>query len=307
MNNTIKWTGAIVLSLLAHAGATQLFESAEKPPEVAMVEGGEEMQVAVLGNAFEETILAGDPNEAIEPEEIQPEEVEPQPVEVAEVPPVQSEITSETPTDIVPTEADVILPAEEIQPVSAEQPEITATVAPAETVVPEEKPEPEEVKPEPEKKPEPKKKPEKEKPQKKLVKKQAGEGGKEAESVARGQADGVENAAASSNSGKKGKQSRQSGNASLSNYDGKVRAKVKRAFRYPQKAKRQGVVGTAVVFFTVSSSGVAGNVRIVKSAGSAILDRASIEAVARAGQFAKPPEGVVSRKYVIQMDYNPEK
>ena len=54
-------------------------------------------------------------------------------MEVAEIPPVQSEVTAETPTDIVPTEADVILPAEEIVPAISEQPEITATVAPVET------------------------------------------------------------------------------------------------------------------------------------------------------------------------------
>ena len=63
MNTTIKWTGAILLSLLAHAGATQLFEPNEKPPEQALIAGGEAMEVAVLGNAFEETVLAGDPSE----------------------------------------------------------------------------------------------------------------------------------------------------------------------------------------------------------------------------------------------------
>lgn len=292
MNNTIKWTGAIVLSLLAHAGATKLFEPGEKPPEVAMVEGGEEMQVAVLGNAFEETILAGDPNEAIEPEEIQPEEVEPQPVEMAEVPPVQSEITSETPTDIVPTEADVILPAEEIPPVSAEQPEITATVAPAETVVSEEKPEPEEVvKPEPQKKPEPKKKPEKEKPQKKPVKKKAGDAGKQVESANKGQADGVENAASNSNSGKKGKVSQQAGNASLSNYDGKIRAKLNRAKRYPSAARREKAEGTATIRFVVQSNGSLGSVSLIGSSGFQALDDAAIQTVQRAGPFADTPTG----------------
>lgn len=289
MNNTIKWTGAIVLSLLAHAGATKLFEPGEKPPEVAMVEGGEEMEVAVLGNAFEETILAGDPNEAIEPEEIQPEEVEPQPVEVAEVPPVQSEITSEAPTDIVPTEADVILPAEEIPPVSAEQPEITATVAPAETVVSEEKPE-EVVKPEPEKKPEPKKKPEKEKPKKKVAKKKAGDAGNQIESVNKGQIDGVQNAVASSNSGKKGKVSQALGDAAASNYKGKVRSKVQRHFRYPKSADRAGVKGTVTVSFTVSASGEVSGIRIVGGSGSPVLDEAALNAVRKAEPFPKIPE-----------------
>lgn len=292
MNTIIKWTGAILLSLLAHAGATRLFEPTEKPPEQAMTAGSEAMEVAVLGNAFEETILAGNPDEAIEPEEVEPEEVEPQPVEVAEVSPLQAEITAETPTDIVPTEADVILPAEEISPVVADQPEITATVAPVETVVPEEKPEPEEVvKREPEKRPEPKKKPEKEKPQKKPVRKKAGDAGKQAESVTKGQADGVENAVTSANSGKKGKVAQAFGDAAESNYKGKVRLKVQRHFRYPKSANRAGVTGIVTVSFTISAGGSVSGVRIVKGSGSPVLDGAALDAVRKAEPFPKIPEG----------------
>ena len=289
MNNTVKWTGAIVLSLLAHAGAAKLFEPGEKPPEQALVAGGEAMEVAVLGNAFEEMIQAGDPTEAVEPEEVEPEEVEPTPVEVAEVPPIQSEITAETPSDIVPTEADVILPAEEISPIVAEQPEVTATVAPAETVVPEKKPE-EIVKPEPEKK-EAKKKPEKEKPQKKKpVKKRAGDAGKAGGIRGQGQADGVENAVASSSTGKKGAKSQAFGNAAESNYTGKVRSKVQRHFRYPKSADRAGVSGTVTVGFTVSSSGGVSGLRIVKGSGSPVLDEAALNAVRGAAPFSKIPE-----------------
>ncbi|WP_349435291.1 energy transducer TonB [Pararhizobium sp. A13] len=289
MNNTVKWTGAIVLSLLAHAGAAKLFEPGEKPPEQAMVAGGEAMEVAVLGNAFEEMIQAGDPTEAVEPEEVEPEEVEPTPFEVAEVPPILSEITAETPSDIVPTEADVILPAEEISPVVAAQPEITATVAPAETVVPEEKPE-EIVKPEPEKKPEPKKEPEKERPKKKSVKKRAGDAGKQMEPLNKGQADGVENAVASSSSGKEGAKSQALGNAAESNYKGKVRSKVQRHFRYPKAADRAGIKGTVQVSFTILANGGVSNVRISKSSGSPVLDEAALDAVRGAEPFPKIPD-----------------
>jgi protein TonB len=269
---------------------------------MAMVEGGEEMEVAVLGNAFEDALQAGDPDEEIQPEEIKPEEVEPPLAEVAEVPPVQSEITAETPTDIVPTEADVILPAEEILPVVAEQPEITATVAPAEIVVPEEKPEPEEVKPEPEKKPEPKKKPEKEKP-KKVVKKQAGDEGKQQTAANKGQEDGVEGAAASNAQGKKGAFSRQSGNANSSNYDGKVRAKLARAKRYPSSARRERAQGSVVVRFVVSANGGVSGVSIARSSGFAVLDEAAMDAVQRAAPFPDTPDGN-SKRFMIPMEYN---
>lgn len=304
MNNTAKWTGAIVLSLLAHAGVAKLFEPAEKPPEQALVAGGQAMEVTVLGNAFEDMIQAGDPTEAVEPEEVEPEEFEPTPVEVAEVSPVQPEITAETPTDIVPAEADVILPAEEIAPVAAEQPEITATVAPAEMVVPEEKPEV--VRPGPEKKPEAKKEPEKKEPQKrKPVKKRAGDGGKSEAAQRKGQADGAENAAANTATGKKGAVSQRSGNADLSNYDGKVRSKLNRAFRYPPQAKRERLQGVAQVRFTLSANGSASNVRIAKSAGSPILDQAALEAVRRASPFPRIPEaaGLSSRTFTVPMQF----
>ncbi|WP_455270648.1 energy transducer TonB [Rhizobium herbae] len=288
MNNIIKWTGAILLSLLAHAGATQMFGPDEKPLDAVLVAGGEAMEVAVLGNAFEETVLAGDPTEAIEPEEVEPEEVVPEPMEVAEISPVQSEVTAETPTDIVPTEADVILPAEEIVPATAEQPEITATVAPVETVIPEEKPE---IKPEPEKKPEPKKEPDKEKPKKKPVRKKAGDAGKQVETVTKGQADGVEGAAATASTGKKGKIAQAFGNAAESNYKGKVRSKVQRHFRYPKSADRAGLSGTVTVAFTISASGGVASVRIVNGSGSPVLDDAALNAVRKAEPFPKIPEG----------------
>lgn len=292
MNNTVKWTGAIVLSLLAHAGAAKLFAPTETPPELDLVQGGEAMEVAVLGNAFADTILAGDPEEAIEPEEIEPEDVEPTPVDVAEVSPVQSDIAAETPSDIVPMEADVILPAEEIPPVSAEQPEITATVAPVETVIPEQKPEPEEVvEPEPERKPEPTKKPEKEKPRKKVVRKQAGDDGKQNETIRKGQSDGVENAVASTNASKKGKASRALGNAAETRYAGRVRSKVQRNFRYPKSATRAGIKGTVTVSFTVTGNGGLGSVRLASGSGSPILDEAALNAVRKAAPFPAIPEG----------------
>lgn len=291
MKTTLKWTGAILLSLLAHAGATQLFEPNEEPQELSLVAGGEAVEVAVLGNAFEETVLSGDPTEAIEPDEAEPEEIVPEPVEVAEVPPVQSEVTAETPSDIVPTEADVILPAEEIVEAATAQPEITATVAPAETVIPEEKPE---IKPEPEKKPEakpePKKEPEKEKPKKKVVRKKAGDAGKQVETAVKGQADGVEGAAATASTGKKGKVAQAFGNAAESNYKGKVRSRVQRYFRFPRSADRAGLGGTVTVSFTVSASGGVSGIRIVKGSGSPVLDEAAINAVRKAEPFPRIPE-----------------
>lgn len=281
-----------MLSLLVHAGATQLVEPGDKPVEEDTVEGGEAMDVAVLGNAFEETLQSGSPEETVQPEEIQPEETETPPVETAEIPPVQSEVTSETPTDVQPTDADVILPAEEMPPVTTEQPEISASVAPVETVVPTEKPEqPEVVQAEPEKKPEPKKEPEKQKPRKKPPPKRAGDDGKQVETTQRGQADGAENARETSNGGSKGKVSQALGNGAETRYKGRVRSKVQRNFRYPKSADRAGIRGTVTVAFTISSGGGVSGVRVTRSSGSPVLDDAAVSAVQKAAPFPAIPEG----------------
>jgi protein TonB len=259
MSNGLKWTAAIVLSLLAHAGAAKLLQP---EPEPVLVAGGEAMEVAIIGNAFEDMIEAGKPDD---------------------------------PLDDQP---------EEIAPIAAEDPQFTATVATmaAATVIPQEKPEqPVETKalaPEPERKPEVKAKPDKEQPEKKTAKRKAGEEGKAQASRKKGNADGIETAtAAGSSAGKKGTVSRQSGNAAVSNYPGKVRSKLQRAFRYPAKAKREKIRGVVQVSFALSSSGSVSSVSIAKSSGSAILDQAALEAVERAAPFPAIPQGAERKRW----------
>lgn len=292
MRSTLKWTAAIAFSLLAHAGAATLFE-AQPEQDQSLIAGGEAMEVTLLGNAFEDTLQAGDPTEALDPMEEEAEQVEPILPETAEVvpeeiTPIQSEIAAETPSDVPPVEADIILPADEMPPVAVAEADVTATVPPVETVVPEEKPE---QKLEPEKVEKPKPELKKEKPvKKKVVRKKSGEAGANVASQNKGQADGAENAQASASTGKKGALSRQAGNAAVSNYSGKVRAKLNRAFRYPAAAKREGLRGTAQVRFTVSASGAVSGVRIARSAGSSVLDQAALETVHRASPFPDIPD-----------------
>ena len=299
MSNRLKWTAAIVLSLLAHAGAAKLLQP---DPEPVLVAGGEAMEVAVIGDAFEDMIEAGKPDD---PLEVQPEDMEsiaPEPIATAETAPVSSELLAALPEEVIPAEADVILPAEEIAPISAEEPPFTATAAPVEaaTVIPQEKPQRpvETVTPEPEKKPETKAEPDRKKPEKKIAKRKAGEDGKAQASRKKGNADGIETAtAAGAAKGTKGAISRQSGNAAVSNYPGKVRSKLQRAFRYPAKAKRENVRGVVQVSFALSSSGSVSSVKIARSSGSPILDKAALEAVERAAPFPAIPQGADRKRW----------
>ena len=304
MSNRLKWTAAIVLSLLAHAGAAKLLQP---DPEPVLVAGGEAMEVAVIGNAFEDMIEAGKPDA---PLEVQPEDMEsiaPEPIATAETAPVSSELLAALPEEVIPAEADVILPAEEIAPISAEEPPFTATAAPVEaaTVIPQEKPQRpiETVTPEPDKKPETKAEPDRKKPEQKTAKRKAGEDGKAQASRKKGNADGIEAAtAAGAAKGTKGAVSRQSGNAAASNYPGKVRSKLQRALRYPAKAERKKIRGVVQVSFALSSNGALNSVRIAKSSGSPILDQAALKAVERAAPFPASPQGAKST-FIIPLDF----
>ncbi|OAP43299.1 energy transducer TonB [Sinorhizobium glycinis] len=288
MKHIVKWSGAIGLSLLTHAGGAKLLEPSK---DEFLMAGGAATEVALLGNAFEETLQAGDLSDVVEPtedtpEEVQPSEVQPTEAVADEIPPATPESVSEQPSDIAPAEADVILPADEMPVTEVAQAPVTATVAPVETVVPEEKPRPEKTEKKVEK-PELKKEPAK---KKKVVRKKAGERGEQANSQAKGQADGVENASATAATGaRRSSIAREAGNAAVDNYKGKVQGKLTRAMRYPAEAKRQGLRGVAQVSFTVTSDGGLAGVSLARSAGSPILDQAALDIVRRAAPFPAIP------------------
>ncbi|WP_085032193.1 energy transducer TonB family protein [Ensifer aridi] len=298
MKHIAKWAAAVGLSLLAHASGAMLFAPAEEEVQLA---GGAAMEVTLLGNAFEQTLQAGNPSDIVEPTEEAPEELKPTEIEPTEeaaeaVEPSATDVAATQPQDVTPVEADVVLPAEEVPVAQVTEATVTASVAPVETVVPEEKPEPKKIEPPKVEKPEPKKEPAK---KKKVARKKAGDGGTQAKSQNKGQADGLENAAAAAASGEKGRVAQQAGNAAVSNYPGKVRNKLNRAFRYPAEAKRQRLRGVAHVRFTVTSGGGVASVSLAKSAGSPILDEAALAAVQRAAPFPAIPAGAGRDSWVF--------
>lgn len=117
----------------------------------------------------------------------------------------------------------------------------------------------------------------------------AGNGGANATDSKRGRADGQQQGSASV-TGKAGQQSAP-GNAAVSNYPGKVAAKLRRAVRgVPASARRQAR-NDVHVSFVVSASGEIASARILRSSGSAELDEAALAVVRRAAPFPPiPPE-----------------
>ncbi|TGQ69384.1 TonB family protein [Mesorhizobium sp. M00.F.Ca.ET.186.01.1.1] len=150
-------------------------------------------------------------------------------------------------------------------------------------------------KPEPEKRPvrkaqkaEPPKKAEKapEKPGKAKPKAKAGSGGQNEADARRGVADGqTEGGTASRSQGGKSAV----GNASASNYPGKVAARLRRASRGISSSARAKARNDVQVSFTIDANGGVGGVRIARSSGSPELDEAALAIIRRAAPFPPIP------------------
>lgn len=86
------------------------------------------------------------------------------------------------------------------------------------------------------------------------------------------------------------------GNAAVSNYPGKVAAKLRRALKYPRSAV-SSAGGEAQVAFTVLADGSATGIRVVSSSGSPVLDQAAMDAVRKAAPFPPIPEEAGRRQW----------
>ncbi|MGF7005074.1 TonB family protein [Aminobacter sp. BE322] len=209
-------------------------------------------------------ILATDKVEPVEDDDVVQE-----PVELAKVEPVETKA----------------------EPTPAPAPEKIAAKTELEPVRPQAKPE-RVKKPEPkpvktlEKKAEQPKKAEKT-PAKKATLSKAGSAGKGRADARKGEADGAANGTTAAK-GKNGS-SWSAGNASVSNYPGKVAAKLRRALRGISRAARAKARSDVQVTFTVGASGGVGGIRIVQGSGSAELDAAALDVVRRAAPFPPIP------------------
>jgi protein TonB len=99
-------------------------------------------------------------------------------------------------------------------------------------------------------------------------------------------------AALAAGKGSVGKQRSTDGRAAESNYNSKVLAKLRAAKKYPAAARGKGIEGTAVLSFTISSSGRLTSARVVRGAGHALLDSAVLSMARNAAPFPPFPSSI---------------
>ncbi|WP_295813122.1 TonB family protein [uncultured Nitratireductor sp.] len=259
------------------------------PVEIA---GGGATEIAIAGNAFADMVAAGETTEEIEPqtEPVQPEavsEVTPDTqVDTATATPIET-VTENVPAPVVEAEQPVVENAETETAEEAVEPVENAQVVTALADVPVPTPRPAYTPP-------PKPKVQKKKPARTAKaappkKRNAGSKGRDRQDARRGTAGQRNDGKASK--GRQVARASKSGNARVSNYPGKVVSKLRRSLRYPSAAKRQRLKGEVRVRFTIARNGSVSGIRIVRSSGSNVLDKAALDTVRRAAPFPRIPDG----------------
>jgi protein TonB len=304
--------GALVAALLLGFVVT---------PQAPVEEAGEVVSVIMLGDSEMDQQSSGEEDAEPKPEEIVAEAVQPettqQPTEVQpETPPVDpqpvaptQEVTRVSPENVTAVEPEILTsqaPAETsvVQPMATEVPtEVPPEVPPETPTTPEEvtavqPTETAEIPPEPETVPTPEPKPvaqkpvekpkpvEKKQPPKKAAV-QAGSRGENKQDSRRGAADGVE-AASDQDSRSAGSRSG-SGSAAVANYPGKVQSKIRRSIKVPSEYKRMASSLSVRVRLTIGGSGALSSLSVARSSGIPELDQAVVDGVRRAAPFPPLP------------------
>jgi protein TonB len=99
-------------------------------------------------------------------------------------------------------------------------------------------------------------------------------------------------AALAAGKGSVGKQRSTDGRAAESNYDSKVLARLRAVKKYAAAKLGTGIEGTAVLSFTISSSGRLTSARVVRGGGHALLDSAVLSMARNAAPFPPFPSSI---------------
>lgn len=324
MQSAIKrvlWPVAISMSVIAHISIASVFVTSEEDAKIA---GGTEVSISVLGSSDVDAVMVGElqskpTTHTLKPDasrelktETEKSELTPrdQSDEISTLEPV-NEISESTPQNsiIEDRHTDEILSITSSQDIQSSDPaaipnstetfELAALPASSNLVnsvpVPQLRLEiPKELlgktvvikKTKKKETPTKKKTTKKKKREKNVPKTISGNNGKAQENRKRGKVDATKKKGSSASKGTA--KSRQAGNASISNYKGKLRRKITRRFK-PGRSKPGK--RDAVVSFVIIANGQAKSIRLARSSGNKKLDLAAVKAVQRSSPFPPLPEG----------------
>ena len=79
-----------------------------------------------------------------------------------------------------------------------------------------------------------------------------------------------------------------------------VDRKIRSSVQYPDRAKRRNLQGRVIITVTVGADGEIDELKITKSSGHRVLDRAVLKAVTESAPFSSPPNGPVTVIVPIQ-------
>jgi protein TonB len=108
-------------------------------------------------------------------------------------------------------------------------------------------------------------------------------------------------AALAAGKGSLGKLRSTDGRAAEQSYNSKVLARLRAAKKYPAAARGKGIEGTAILSFTISSSGKLTSARVVKGAGHALLDSAVIAMARNAAPFPAFPQVIAKSQMTFRV------
>ena len=86
-----------------------------------------------------------------------------------------------------------------------------------------------------------------------------------------------------------------------SSYEKSLADLIKRHEKYPDRARRQGWQGTAVVGLSLSADGKVMDISIIESSGRDILDEAALNMVRRASPLPRAPEGLRGTERTVRV------
>jgi protein TonB len=87
--------------------------------------------------------------------------------------------------------------------------------------------------------------------------------------------------------------------AAVPNWKSALFARLERYKRYPPEAKARGEQGVAQLAFSIDRRGGVHGARILRSSGSALLDRATLQLIERAQPLPAPPPGMTGTRIAI--------